>query len=151
MNVAVPPAVYSCTDSGITKPARVALTESLNSGLIGSLDLLERIRAVPVAMNFDRVLEDRVLIRELVDEDHRPGRIAQLASVVHYLAWNLGRLAFGRLRLRASGDNSFRPEPVRNPTGIVPVGGRPARAALARARRRDFNRRPAAGSERERD
>jgi len=49
-------------------------------------------------MNFDRVLEDRVLIRELVDEDHRPGRIAQLASVVHYLAWNLGRLAFGRLR-----------------------------------------------------
>src|SRR5438128_902150 len=52
VNVAVAPAVYSSTDSGITSPARPALTESRNSGLIGSLDLLEKMRAVPVAMKF---------------------------------------------------------------------------------------------------
>jgi len=28
---------------------------------------------VPVAINYDRVLEDRSLIRELVDEGRRPG------------------------------------------------------------------------------
>jgi len=33
---------------------------------------------VPVAINFDRVLEDRALIRELVDERDRPGRCAAL-------------------------------------------------------------------------
>src|SRR2546423_11243137 len=61
INVAVPPAVYSCTDSGTTRPARVALTESRNSGLIGSLDSLAKTRAVPLAMNFDRTVRNPAL------------------------------------------------------------------------------------------
>src|SRR2546423_242025 len=46
MTVAVPPTVYSCTDCGTISPARAALTESLNSGLVGSADSLAKILAV---------------------------------------------------------------------------------------------------------
>ncbi|MGH7753820.1 MAG: 1-acyl-sn-glycerol-3-phosphate acyltransferase [Gemmatimonadales bacterium] len=53
---------------------------------------------VPVGINYDRVLEDRSLIRELVDKDDRPGRLGQLASVGHYVLWNTFRLLTGRLR-----------------------------------------------------
>ena len=53
---------------------------------------------VPVAMNYDRVLEDRSLIRELIDERDRPGRIAQLGTVFWYLASNTMRLLTGRLK-----------------------------------------------------
>jgi glycerol-3-phosphate O-acyltransferase len=53
---------------------------------------------VPVAINYDRVLEDRSLIRELVDVGRRPGRVSQLATVSGYVARNLGRLATGRLK-----------------------------------------------------
>src|SRR5260370_26145301 len=40
---------------------------------------------VPVALNYDRVLEDRSLIRELVDQEDRPGRLSQLGTVLSYL------------------------------------------------------------------
>src|SRR3989441_3918228 len=53
---------------------------------------------VPVAINFDRVLEDRALIRELVDERDRPGRLAQLWTVMKYLGSNAVRLVTGRLK-----------------------------------------------------
>jgi glycerol-3-phosphate O-acyltransferase len=53
---------------------------------------------VPVAINYDRVLEDRSLIRELVDEGRRPGRLSQLASVGRYITRNVGRLLTGRLK-----------------------------------------------------
>src|SRR5207249_12079536 len=53
---------------------------------------------VPVAINFDRVLEDRALTRELVDERDRPGRFAQLATVTSYLSSNGLRLLTGRLK-----------------------------------------------------
>jgi glycerol-3-phosphate O-acyltransferase len=55
---------------------------------------------VPVAINYDRVLEDRVLIRELLAEHDRPGggRLAQLATVASYLASNTARLLTGRLK-----------------------------------------------------
>jgi glycerol-3-phosphate O-acyltransferase len=50
---------------------------------------------VPVAINYDRVLEDRSLLREL---DARQGgtpppRLAQLGEVAHYAVWNAARLA----------------------------------------------------------
>ena len=51
---------------------------------------------VPVALNYDRVLEDRVLIRELVDAP-APGRLRQAAGVTRYLAVNAVRLLAGRL------------------------------------------------------
>ena len=53
---------------------------------------------VPVAINYDRVLEDRSLIRELTDERDRPGRLAQFFTVASYLASNTLRLLTGRLQ-----------------------------------------------------
>jgi glycerol-3-phosphate O-acyltransferase len=53
---------------------------------------------VPVAMNYDRVLEDRSLIRELIDERDRPGQLRQLATVLSYLLSNTARLLTGRLK-----------------------------------------------------
>jgi glycerol-3-phosphate O-acyltransferase len=53
---------------------------------------------VPVALNYDRVLEDRSLIRELIDESDRPGRLSQLGTVLWYLASNTLRLLTGRLK-----------------------------------------------------
>jgi glycerol-3-phosphate O-acyltransferase len=53
---------------------------------------------VPVAINFDRVLEDRALTRELVDERDRPGRLAQLWTAASYVTSNVLRLATGRLQ-----------------------------------------------------
>ncbi len=53
---------------------------------------------VPVAINFDRVLEDRALTRELVDERDRPGRPTQLWTVATYLGSNALRLVTGRLK-----------------------------------------------------
>ncbi len=53
---------------------------------------------VPVALNYDRVLEDRSLIRELVAESDRPGRLSQLVTVMNYVAGNTLRLVTGRLK-----------------------------------------------------
>jgi glycerol-3-phosphate O-acyltransferase len=53
---------------------------------------------VPVALNYDRVLEDRSLIRELITAGDRPSRLAQLGTVVSYLISNTVRLLTGRLK-----------------------------------------------------
>ena len=53
---------------------------------------------VPVALNYDRVLEDRSLIRELIHQGDRPGRLAQLGTVLSYLVSNTVRLLTGRLK-----------------------------------------------------
>jgi glycerol-3-phosphate O-acyltransferase len=53
---------------------------------------------VPVALNYDRVLEDRSLIRELIEREDRPGRFSQLGTVFSYLASNTARLLTGRLK-----------------------------------------------------
>ena len=57
-----------------------------------------RIHIVPVAVNYDRVLEDRSLLRELATREgrRRPSRLAQLGEVTHYLWWNLARLVSRR-------------------------------------------------------
>jgi len=51
-----------------------------------------------VGINYDRVLEDRSLIRERIVGGRRSGRWAQLSGVAGYLGWNLVRLLTGRLR-----------------------------------------------------
>jgi glycerol-3-phosphate O-acyltransferase len=53
---------------------------------------------VPVAINYDRVLEDRTLIRECLDPSLREGRTRQLATVVRYLGFNTVRFLTGRIR-----------------------------------------------------
>ena len=53
---------------------------------------------VPVALNYDRVLEDRSLIRELVAAGDRPSRLTRLSTVASYLISNTVRLLTGRLQ-----------------------------------------------------
>ena len=61
-----------------------------------------RIRVPLVVARHDdlgsRVLEDRSLIRELINERDRPGRLAQLGTVGSYVLGNTARLLTGRLK-----------------------------------------------------
>lgn len=53
---------------------------------------------VPVGINYDRVLEDRSLIRERIVGGKRPRRLSQLWNVLNYLGWNTLRFLTGQLR-----------------------------------------------------
>ncbi|MBK8003688.1 MAG: 1-acyl-sn-glycerol-3-phosphate acyltransferase [Gemmatimonadetes bacterium] len=53
---------------------------------------------VPIGINYDRVLEDRSLIKERIVGARRPGRGSQLATVAAYLWWNTVRLLTGRIK-----------------------------------------------------
>jgi glycerol-3-phosphate O-acyltransferase len=100
------------TKNGVTQgffpEGRLSRDGRLGSPKLGLLDYVCRtmldpgfdrdIWFVPVAINFDRVLEDRALIRELVDERDRPGRLAQLCTVMTYVGSNAVRLVTGRLK-----------------------------------------------------
>jgi glycerol-3-phosphate O-acyltransferase len=89
-------------EGGLTRDGR------LRSPKIGLLDYVlgiardpsyrERIFIVPVAVNYDRVLEDRSLLRELRASEGggRTGRVTQLREVTHYLWWNAARLVTRR-------------------------------------------------------
>jgi glycerol-3-phosphate O-acyltransferase len=104
--------VHLITKHGVTQgffpEGRLARDGRLGPPKLGLLDYVCRtlldpeftgdIWFVPVAINFDRVLEDRALIRELVDERDRPGRWWQFWTVVSYVASNLIRLVTGRLQ-----------------------------------------------------
>src|SRR5205807_100673 len=104
--------VHLITKNGVTQgffpEGRLSRDGRLGSPKLGLLDYVCRtmldpgfdrdIWFVPVAINFDRVLEDRALIRELVDEPDRPGRLAQLWTVMKYLGSNAVRLVTGRLK-----------------------------------------------------
>jgi glycerol-3-phosphate O-acyltransferase len=59
-----------------------------------------RLYIVPVAINYDRVLEDRSLLRELDAREgrRRPTRRAQLGEVLRYVWWNVARLVARRWR-----------------------------------------------------
>ncbi|HEX9606464.1 MAG TPA: 1-acyl-sn-glycerol-3-phosphate acyltransferase [Gemmatimonadaceae bacterium] len=60
----------------------------------------QRLYIVPVAINYDRVLEDRSLLRELDAREgrRRPTRRAQLGEVLRYVWWNMARLVARRWR-----------------------------------------------------
>jgi glycerol-3-phosphate O-acyltransferase len=53
---------------------------------------------VPVGINYDRVLEDRTLIRERIIGGERPSRLQQLAGVGSYIGRNVLRLLTGQLK-----------------------------------------------------
>src|SRR2546423_5246825 len=67
-------------------------------GVARDRELSDRIYVVPVAVNYDRVLEDRSLLRELDAREgrKRPPRVVQLGEVVSYVWWNLVRLVARR-------------------------------------------------------
>ncbi len=93
---------------GIFPEGGLSRDGNLRSPKLGLLDYICRTAAdpafdrdiwfVPVALNYDRVLEDRSLIRELIAAGDRPSRVAQLGAVSSYLISNTVRLFTGRLQ-----------------------------------------------------
>ena len=82
---------------GAFRPAKVGLLDYI-AGTLPELRPDQDIHLVPVALNYDRVLEDRTLIHELLERDARPGRLRQLSTVAQYVLFNLGRLVTGNLK-----------------------------------------------------
>jgi glycerol-3-phosphate O-acyltransferase len=78
---------------GKMRPAKVGLLDYI-LGVARDPAYRTRLHVVPVAVNYDRVLEDRSLLRELdATQGHRrPSLLAQAGEVLHYVSWNLGRL-----------------------------------------------------------
>jgi glycerol-3-phosphate O-acyltransferase len=93
---------------GIFPEGGLSRDGKLRSAKIGLLDYVigvardpafrNRIYLVPVAINYDRVLEDRSLLRELAVTrgERTPPRRKQLAEVARYAWWNAGRLVVRR-------------------------------------------------------
>lgn len=85
------------TRDGRFRPAKVGLLDYI-IGVARDPAVAERAFVVPVAINYDRVLEDRSLLRELRPEQgHRPPpRVVQFSIVLWYVAWNAFRMVTGR-------------------------------------------------------
>jgi glycerol-3-phosphate O-acyltransferase len=63
-------------------------------GIAREPEYRERLHIIPVAINYDRVLEDRSLLMELARSEgaRRPSRFSQFLDVSRFLFWNVGRL-----------------------------------------------------------
>lgn len=85
------------TRDGTLRPPKLGLLDYICRALIDPT-VQRDIWFVRVALNYDRVLEDRSLIRELIAPGDRPSRITQLTTVATYLMGNTFRLLTGRLR-----------------------------------------------------
>jgi glycerol-3-phosphate O-acyltransferase len=108
-------------EGGLTRDGR------LKSPKIGLLDYVlgiardpsyaPRMFIIPVAVNYDRVLEDRSLLRELAAREGRPrpSRLTQLGEVTRYLWWNAARIVtrrwkrYGRAAVTVGAPLSLRP------------------------------------------
>ena len=77
--------------------AKIGLFDYL-IGVARDPELADKLCVVPVAVNYDRVLEDRSLLRELDAREGRarPSRLVQLGEVVRYVWWNIARLVVRR-------------------------------------------------------
>jgi glycerol-3-phosphate O-acyltransferase len=82
---------------GALRPAKIGLLDYVARTILDP-EFEKDIWLVPVALNYARVLEDRSLIRELVDVRDRPGRLGQLTGVAHYLGWNVLRFLTANLK-----------------------------------------------------
>lgn len=82
---------------GAFRPAKIGLLDYI-ARTLEEPGFDRNIWLVPVALNYDRVLEDRTLIRELVDDAYRPGRLRQLTGVGRYVVSNLLRFVTGNLK-----------------------------------------------------
>jgi glycerol-3-phosphate O-acyltransferase len=63
-------------------------------GIAREPEYKSRMYVVPVAVNYDRVLEDGSLLLELAKTEgaKRPSRLSQLADVSRFIIWNVGRM-----------------------------------------------------------
>jgi glycerol-3-phosphate O-acyltransferase len=85
------------TRDGALRPAKLGLIDYM----VRTLDepgFDRDIWLVPVGINYDRVLEDRSLIRERIIGGGPESKVKQFAGVIGYLFWNTVRLFTGRLR-----------------------------------------------------
>jgi glycerol-3-phosphate O-acyltransferase len=82
---------------GRFRPAKVGLLDYI-AGTLREPGVDRDVWFVPVAISYDRVLEDRTLIRECLDPELRQGRTRQLWTVAHYLGFNTARFLAGRIR-----------------------------------------------------
>lgn len=80
---------------GRFRPAKIGLLDYI-VGTVRDADFDRDIWFVPVALNYDRTLEDKSLIRECLHQDLREGRFTQAIAVMQYIAVNVGRLVIGR-------------------------------------------------------
>jgi glycerol-3-phosphate O-acyltransferase len=82
---------------GRLRPAKVGLLDYL-LGVAREPGFAERMYIIPVGLAYDRVLEDRTLLREGARADGQPvtGRVASLVSVLRYAGWNSLRLVSRR-------------------------------------------------------
>ena len=80
------------TRDGHLRPAKVGLLDYV-LGVAREPGFADRLYVIPVALNYDRVLEDRTLLRELRASGGggRTGRLAQFSEVLRYAGWNMGR------------------------------------------------------------
>jgi len=81
------------TRDGLLKQPKIGLLDYV-LGIARDPAYRERMFIVPVAVNYDRVLEDRSLLRELASREGRarPSRRSQAREVASYLWWNVARL-----------------------------------------------------------
>jgi glycerol-3-phosphate O-acyltransferase len=81
------------TRDGRLRPGKIGLLDSI-LGVAADPDKRQRMYVVPVGINYDRVLEDRTLLRELQASGGGPGtsRMTQAGEVLRYAIWNTGRL-----------------------------------------------------------
>jgi glycerol-3-phosphate O-acyltransferase len=81
------------TRDGKLRPPKIGLLDYV-LGIARDPEYRSRLYVVPVAVNYDRVLEDRSLLLELAKkEGHpRPSRLSQMLDVFRFVAWNLGRM-----------------------------------------------------------
>ncbi|HEY7234178.1 MAG TPA: 1-acyl-sn-glycerol-3-phosphate acyltransferase [Gemmatimonadaceae bacterium] len=85
------------TRDGKLRPPKVGLLDYV-LGIARDPAYRPRLYVVPVAVNYDRVLEDRTLLRELANADGGPrtSRVRQFREIAHYLWWNSARLVTRR-------------------------------------------------------
>lgn len=85
------------TRDGTLQPAKIGLLDYA-LGVARDPALRARMFVIPVAINYDRVLEDRSLLRELSARTGGapPGRLVQLGEVARYAGWNVVRIATRR-------------------------------------------------------
>ncbi len=81
------------TRDGKLRPGKIGLLDSI-LGVAVDPGIRARMFVVPVGINYDRVLEDRTLLRELESGGDRPrtSRLTQAREVASYVFWNTGRL-----------------------------------------------------------
>ncbi|HWA56435.1 MAG TPA: 1-acyl-sn-glycerol-3-phosphate acyltransferase [Gemmatimonadales bacterium] len=85
------------TRDGALRPVKIGLLDYI-LGTIEDPAFDRDIWLVPVGINYDRVLEDRSLIRERIVGGRRPGRLEQFTQVAGFAGWNMARLLTGQLR-----------------------------------------------------